>query len=77
MKVNIVHDEHGEIVSISKVANLKEAGSKFTRVGMVPGRGQQLVEVELSGETEKKPLHELHRNYRVETTTSKLVKRSY
>jgi hypothetical protein len=76
MKASIVHDEHGEIVSISKVGNLKEAGSKFTSVAMVPGKGQRLVEVDLSGDTEKKSLQDLHRDYRVDITTFKLVKRS-
>ena len=76
MKASIVHDEHGEIVSISRIGNLKEAGSKFTKVGMVPGRGQRLVEIELSGEAEKAPAQELHRDYRVDVATAKLVKRS-
>ena len=75
MKASIVHDEHGEIISVSKIANLKEAGSKFTKVGMVPGRGQRLVEVELSGGAEKKALVDLHREYRVDLATFKLVKR--
>ena len=76
MKASIVHDEHGEIISISKLGNLKEAGSKFTNVGMVPGKGQRLVEVDLSGDTEKKSLQDLHRDYRVDIATFKLVKRS-
>ena len=75
MKASVVHDEHGEIISISRVGNLKEAGSKFSKVGMVPGKGQRLVEVDLGGDTEKKSLQDLHRDYRVDTTTSKLVKR--
>lgn len=76
MKASIVHDEHGGIISISKSQNLKEAGSKFTKVGMIPGKGQQIVEVELSGELEKTPLRDLHRTHRVDVANAKLVKRS-
>jgi len=60
---------------MSKNVDLKQAGSKFVRVGMVPGPGQRLLEIELSGEHEKKPLRELHNEYRVDIITSRLVKK--
>jgi hypothetical protein len=74
MKTTILHDEHGRIVSVSKVGDLKAAGSKFTKVGMIPGPGQKLVEIELSDEDEKLPLSELHGLYRVDVASAKLVK---
>ena len=75
MKTAILHDEHGKILSVSKVGDLKAAGSKFARVGMVPGPGQRLVEIELSAEDEKRPLRELHAAYRVDVASSKLTKK--
>jgi hypothetical protein len=74
MKTTILHDEHGKILSVSKVGDLKAAGSKFTKVGMVPGPGQKLAEIELSGEDEKLPMSELHARYRVDVASAKLVK---
>jgi hypothetical protein len=74
MKTVILHDEHGAIISISKVGNLTAAGSKFTSAGMVPGPGQKMLEVELSPDDEKRTLTELHTAYRVDVASSKLVK---
>lgn len=74
MKASILHDEHGKIIAISKAAHLKKAGSKFTSVGMVPGPGQRMIEVELGAEDDARPLRELHTAYRVDVANSKLVK---
>lgn len=76
MKAAVLHDEHGRILSVSKVGDLKAAGSKFSRVGMIPGPGQRLIEVEMSKEDDKRPLRELHAAYRVDTASSKLVKKA-
>jgi len=75
MKATILHDEHGEIIAISKIGNLKEAGSKFLKASMVPGAGQRALEIELGGEEEKRTLRELHAKYRVDVATSKLIKK--
>ena len=75
MKTTILHDEHGKILSVAKVGDFKGAGSKFARVGMVPGPGQRLVEIELSDADHKRPLHELHAHYRIDVATAKLVKK--
>jgi hypothetical protein len=77
MKTTILHDEHGKILSVSRVGDLAAAGSKFTRVGMVPGQGQRLIEVDLSAEDEKRSLGELHSAYRVDLTAAKLVKKAF
>ena len=76
MKANVLHDEHGRILAISKAVDLKQVGSKFTRFGMVPGPGQRMVEVELSREDESRPLRELHAHYRVDAAGARLVKRA-
>jgi hypothetical protein len=76
MKATVLHDEHGKIIAISKIGNLKESGSKFTKVGMVAGPGQGMIETELSPEDDARPLRELHTAYRVDVATSKLLKAS-
>ncbi len=77
MKTMILHDDRGHILSVSKVGDLKAAGSKFTSVGMVPGAGQHLIEVELSAEDERRALRDLHDAYRVERLSQRLVKKSH
>jgi hypothetical protein len=75
MRLSILHDQHGQIIATAKVGNLKEAGSKFSKVGMVPRKGQGLVEIELTGGLENVPSQDLNNNYRVDLHTAKLVKR--
>jgi hypothetical protein len=75
MKVTILHDEHGRIISVSKIGDLKKAGSKFVKVGMLPGPGQWVLEIDLSGDLERKPLLELHNEYHVDPVALKLMKK--
>ena len=75
MKVSILHDEHGQIVAVSDIGDLNSSGSKFKQVGMIPAAGQQLLEVELSGDDEKRSFIELHQHYRVDTSAKKLIKK--
>jgi hypothetical protein len=75
MKATIIHDEHGRIISISKIGDLKEAGSKFVKVGLVPGKGQRLIEIELNRELDRKTLLDLHKEFRIDVANSKLVKK--
>jgi hypothetical protein len=76
MKATILHDEHGRIIAISKIGDLKKAGSKFVNVGMVPGKGQRALEVDLSKELASRPLRELHDQYHLDMVTSKLVRKT-
>jgi hypothetical protein len=75
MRATVLYGEHGKIIAISKVSNLKEAGSKFTKASMVPGPGQRMIETELSREDESRPLSELHKEYHVDVASSKLAKK--
>ena len=43
-------------MSIAKIGDLAQAGSKFTRVGLLPGAGQKAVDLELSEELAARPL---------------------
>jgi len=74
MKLAILHDDRGQILATSRVEDLKEAGSTFTRVGMVPRKGQRLVEVDSEG-LDQVPAHQLHDEYEIDVHTSKLVKK--
>ena len=73
MKVTVVHDDRGEIVAVAKIGNLAQAGSKFTRAGLLATDGQSVIEIELSEEQAARPAREIHATYRVDPATSKLV----
>ncbi len=75
MKVTVVHDGHGEIVAIAKTGDLAQAGSKFTRAGLLPGAGQSAVEIELTQEQAARPVRELHAAYRVDPASSALIEK--
>jgi hypothetical protein len=75
MKAQILHDEHGQILAVSKIGDLPGSGSGFARAGMMAGPGQQLVEVELSAADDALPVRDLHAEYRVDPTSSRLVQK--
>jgi hypothetical protein len=75
MKASIIFDEHDNIVSIAKAVDLKEAGSKFSRAGLLPGKGQRKIDVELTADTHKMPLRDVHRHFRVDQAKGKLVRK--
>jgi hypothetical protein len=75
MKISVLHDEHGQIIAISQVEDIRAAGSKFSRAGMIPGKGQRISEILLNDEQEHKSLLELHNEHYVNAITSTLVKK--
>jgi hypothetical protein len=75
MKVTVVHDDEGDIIAISEVVDLKQAKSQFAEAGIVPGKDQKTLDLELAAEFVQMPLRDIYRLYRVDRTTSKLVKR--
>ena len=77
MKTSIIHDEHGNILSIAKTGNLQAAGSKFQRAGLIAGPGQLLTEVELSAEDEQRPLRELHEQFHIDPLSRRLLRRKH
>ncbi len=77
MKATVVYDEHDQIIAISKVADLKRAGSKFVKAGIMPGKGQRTLDVELTEELASMRLRDVHKHYHVNRVTSKLVKREH
>src|SRR5262245_12973263 len=75
MKATILHDEHGHIIAIAQVGDLKAAGSKFDRAGMFPMSGQRVVEVELTDDHRNISPLDLHRDYKIDLASSKIVKK--
>jgi len=73
MKVTVLHNEHGRIISMSK-PYLKHAGSKFEKIGILPGKGQLILDIELASEQAKMPLLDLHKLYHLDRVKSILVK---
>jgi hypothetical protein len=75
MKATIIHDAQGKILAISKVGDLKAAGSKFTEAGMFAKPGQHVLEVELLDGLENIPTLQLHNDYHVDVVASRLIKK--
>jgi hypothetical protein len=71
MKLTVVHDKKGNIIAISEVVDLKGAGSNFVEAGIIPGKGQLKLDVEL---TEEIATWDVYKLYRVDRAASKLVK---
>jgi hypothetical protein len=73
MKITILHDDHGQIIATSKTAD--SAPGEFKGLGIIPRKGQKLLEIELSGGLEHAPIHELYKHYHIDVHNSKLVKK--
>jgi hypothetical protein len=71
MKLTVVHDKKGNILAISEVVDLKQAGSNFVEVGVIPGKGQLKLDVEFTAEMSAL---DIYKQYRVDRAKSKLVK---
>jgi hypothetical protein len=71
MKLTVLHDKKGTIIAVSEVSDLKKAGSNFGEVGVIPGKGQLKIDVELAEEIATWDVYKL---YRVDREASKLVK---
>jgi hypothetical protein len=75
MKISIVSDQHGKILSISQSGDVGEKVSGIAKAGIYPEAGQTTHEVELPPELEKTPLLDLHNKFRIDPAyPGKLVK---
>jgi hypothetical protein len=74
MKATILHNDRGEILAISRIADLSTSGSKFKSAGMMAAPGQRIIEVELPAEDGRRGLSELHKHYRVDVSKRELVR---
>lgn len=55
MKLTVVHDEHGHIIALSKVVDLKQVGSKFAEVASYPEKVNERWRSNLPGSLTKCP----------------------
>lgn len=76
MKVIVVHNDRGEIVSVAKL----EPAGKVRRikfgVGIKPEANQSVLELEVKGPLAKKSLSEIHEECCVELKSRQLVRRT-
>jgi hypothetical protein len=66
VKVLVVSDNQGRIISISRPGDVGDAPSGIGAAGVVPMPGQRIDHVELPKEFESRPLLECHWGLRVE-----------
>jgi hypothetical protein len=67
MKVQVVSDERGRIVSLSVTGDLRGV-SGIAKAGVMPRARQKVYVLDVPPEFEKRPLLELHRGLRVDTS---------
>jgi hypothetical protein len=67
MKVQVVSDDRGKIVSVSVAGDLRGV-SGIARAGVLPRAGQKVYVLDVPPELEKRPLLELHRGLFVDTS---------
>ena len=72
MKLIILHNKKGEIVSITEVRSGPLPG---IGVGVIPPAEHSVLELEKTGELEGRNLRDIHKEYIVDMTSKKLVKR--
>jgi hypothetical protein len=68
MKVQVVHDFQGRIISISKPGDLGHAVSGIGNAGIVPEPNQTVQTIDLPQELVGKDLLEIHNTFRLDTT---------
>ncbi len=79
MKVIVVYDEKGRIISVTRHADASTQPSGIVKLGVIPGSGQHAHEIKLPPELEKEPLLNLHSEFRVEVKSKRpfLVRGAY
>lgn len=68
MKVHVVSDAQGRIISISQLGDVGEHVSGIARAGVIPAPGQHADMVELPEHLRDRPLLELHERLRLDTS---------
>jgi hypothetical protein len=74
MKLSIVSDQKGNIVSIMQPGDVGDKVSGIMKAGIVAASGQTLHEIDLPQELAKIDLLEIHRTYKVDLKKGTLVK---
>ena len=76
MKLQILHDGLGRIVGLGRVEPAPRGRKLKTAASLQAGRGQSLLEVEVTGDLAKRPLAEIYEGARVDPKAKKLVARA-
>ena len=74
MKLTIVADQQGKIISISQFGDIGEKVSGITKAGVDAGAGHSVHEIDLPNDLERVGLLEIHKAYRFDPKGNRLVK---
>ena len=74
MKLTVVADQGGKIVSITQFGDVGDKVSGITKAGVEAGKGHSVHEIDVPRELEKTPLLDIHKGYKLDLTSKQLVK---
>ncbi|MBZ5636675.1 MAG: hypothetical protein LAO55_26415 [Acidobacteriia bacterium] len=74
MKLSIVSDKHGNIVSITQPGDVGDKVSGIIKAGVEAAPGQTVHEIEVPRELEKVNLLDIHKGYKVDLKKGTLMK---
>ena len=74
MKLSIVSDKQGKIVSITRPGDVGDKVSGIMKAGVEPARGHTVHEIDLPRELEKVNLLDIHKGYKVNLKKGTLIK---
>jgi hypothetical protein len=74
MKLSVVADQHGNIVSITQPGDVGDKVSGIMKAGVEPGKGQTIHEIQMTKELEKMNLLDIHKGYKVDLKKGTLIK---
>jgi len=74
MKLTVVADQQGHIVSISQFGDVGDKISGITKAGVEAKKGHSVHEIEAPQELEKVALLDIHKGYKVDLKGGRLVK---
>ncbi|HTS65859.1 MAG TPA: hypothetical protein VMH28_27745 [Candidatus Acidoferrales bacterium] len=74
MKISIVSDQKGNIVSITQPGDVGDKVSGIMKAGVVAAAGHTVHEIDLPQELAKLDLLEIHKGYKVDPKKGTLVK---
>jgi hypothetical protein len=74
MKLSIVSDKHGNIVSITQPGDVGDKVSGITKAGVEAAQGQTVHEIDVPRELEKVNLLDIHKGYKVDLKKGTLMK---
>lgn len=68
MKLSIVSDQQGRILSISQFGDVGDKVSGITNAGISPEPGQSVHEIDLPQELEKVSLLDIHKGFKLDVS---------